>query len=190
MKGKLILIVGSSGSGKSTLIKHIRDLHPEFIFPVSATTREPREGDADGQTYHFFTKDEFQKKVENDEFVEWAEFDDNFYGMLKSEIIKPLEEGRILINDIEVQGARIVRDLLPKENLYTIFLNAGTWEDLVKRILERAPMSEEELNRRHARFLDEMTFEKNADYIIVNEYGKIDEAKQKIEEVVNEILEK
>ncbi len=190
MEGKLILIVGPSGSGKNTLIKYIHRIHPEFRFPISATTRNLREGDVDGETYHFFTKEEFQKRVDNDEFIEWAVFDDNFYGMLKSEILQPLEEGKILINDVEVQGARIVRNLLPKENFFTIFINAGTWEDLTERILERHPMSEAELQRRHARFLDEMTFEKEADYVIINEYGKIEEAEKKIEKVVSEILEK
>lgn len=190
MKGKLILVVGPSGSGKNTLIDHVLELHPEFKFVVSATTRNPRAGEIDGVTRHFFTKEEFKKRIDNDEFVEWAEYGGHLYGTLKSEIITPLEEGQLLINEIEVQGVRIIKKFLPKENLFIIFTRAKSWEDLVRRIQERGHMNEDELEKRHERFEDEMTFEKEADYVIQNEYGKVDESKQKIEKIVNEILQK
>lgn len=190
MNGKLILVVGPSGSGKNTLINHVLKIHPEFKFVVSATTRNKRQGEIEGVTRYFFTKEEFEKKIENNEFIEWAEYGGNLYGTPKSEVIKPLEGGKLLINEIEVQGARIIKNLLPKENLFIIFTKAGTWDELVKRILERGPMSDDELSKRHSRFSDEMTFEKEADYVILNEYGKVEEAKKKMEKIVNEILEK
>jgi guanylate kinase len=186
--GKLILVVGPTGSGKGTLISSISALHPEIQSPVSLTTRTPRPGEENGKDYYFVTKEEFKQKISEGLFLEWAEYAGHYYGTPKSEIDSVSQKDDVVLLDIEVQGARQIKEIIPAEQLHIIFIEAGSWEDLKHRILARAPMTEEELENRKKRYDDEMTFEKEADYIVKNYDGKLEQAKKDFASTIDAIL--
>jgi guanylate kinase len=111
-KGKVFVITGPSGVGKGTLIERLLDAVPELELSVSATTREPRAGEVDGRDYHFLTPEEFRRRLEAGDFLEHASYSGNYYGTLREEVDRRLAEGRSVVLEIEVQGARQVRDAM------------------------------------------------------------------------------
>lgn len=182
LKGKLFLILGPSGSGKGTVLQALRQRHPEYVFPLSCTTREPRPGERDGEVYHFVNKEDFQDRMGKDEFLEWAVVHgENYYGTLKDEIIRPLEQGKTVIREVDVQGLRSIRDMIPKEHLVSIFLTVDGWETLQRRILKRSTLAQEELDRRHQSFLKEMEWADECDVEIMSVEGEIEELIQDTE---------
>lgn len=184
--GKLILVLGPSGSGKGTVFKALRENHPDFVFPLSCTTRDPRPGEKDGEVYHFVTKEEFQERMARDEFLEWAiVHGQNYYGTLKEEILKPLREGKTVIREVDVQGLRSIRELIPDEHLCSIFLTVDGWETLQHRILKRSAISEEELERRHQSFMREMEWQKECDLVIVSIEGEIEKLIADVENAIH-----
>ncbi len=173
--GKLFLILGPSGSGKGTVLKALRQNHTDFVFPISCTTRDPRPGEKSGEVYYFVSKEEFKQRIDAGEFLEWAVVHgENYYGTLKEEIMKPLREGKTVIREVDVQGLRSIRDLIPKQNLCSIFLTVDGWETLQRRILQRSALPQEELDRRHASFMKEMEWAQECDQVIVSVEGEID----------------
>ena len=187
MQGKLILVVGPTGSGKSALLDFLQEREPSIIFPISCTTRTMRPGEREGEKYFFISKEEFEKREAAGEFLEWASYGGNYYGTLKSEILPKLAEGKLVVREVEVQGARQIKKLLPKESLSILFIDAGSWEGLERRILARAPMSEVELLARRKRYEDELTFKDEADHIITNHDGELEKAKKAFIEAVREL---
>lgn len=189
MNGTLILIVGLPGSGKGTLIKHAKQVFPDFVYPVSWTTRPMRPGEVEGEVYHFATEEEFAAGVERGEFLEWVRIDNgSCYGTLKKDFEGPLTAGKTVLRELEVQGARALRSLLPGATIVSIFVKAGNWEDLAERIRARAPISEEELAARKARYEEEVHFAEEADHVLENTFGKLDETKKKFEELIRTII--
>jgi guanylate kinase len=186
-RGTYILVVGPTGSGKNTLINAAREAIPGLAFAVSATTRPIREGEVDGVNYYYLSREEFMRRVEADEFLEWAEYGGNCYGTLRSEIESALSKGQLILSDIEVQGVRLIREKLPREEYATIYVDAGSWEDLVPRILARGHMSPEDLEKRRQRYLDEASFKPEADYVVLNHDGKLEEAIQAFVAIVRKI---
>ena len=161
--------MGPTGSGKGTLLSNLKENHPEFIFPVSCTTRPvKRAGEKEGDTYYFITTEEFQARIDRGDFLEWASYGGNLYGTPRSEIIEPLKAGKILVREVEVQGVRKIRATLPRENLFIIFVDAGSWEELEIRVRKRAPITEEEIEKRRKRYDDETSFKGEADFVIKN----------------------
>lgn len=189
-KGKLILVIGPTGSGKGTLLAHVRQAIPQLVFPVSCTTRAMRPGEVSGQTYYFVSPGEFEKRAHAGEFLEWAEYGHNRYGTLKSEILPAIAQGKTVIREIEVQGARQVQAILPPENLRIIYIDAGSWEDLEKRIKARAPIGAPELEARRKRYEDETSFKGQATAVIENRDGALEQAKQDFEAAVRAIMQK
>ena len=185
--GKVVLVVGASGSGKGVLIKHAVELHPDIVFPISCTTRSMRPGEIDGVQYHFISKETFLNRIEEGEFLEWAQYSGNYYGTLKSEVVPALEQGKIVLAEIEVQGARQVREIIPADSLTIIYIDAGPWEDLARRIQARAPISQEELEARRHRYDDEQTFRPEATYIVENFDGKFPEADAAFEKIISQV---
>jgi guanylate kinase len=110
--GKVFVITGPSGVGKGTLIEQLLERVPELELSVSATTREPRPGEVDGRDYHFLSPEEFRRRLEAGDFLEHASYSGNYYGTLREEVERRLAEGRSVVLEIEVQGARQVRDEL------------------------------------------------------------------------------
>jgi guanylate kinase len=180
--GTLMLMVGTSGSGKGALMKRAKQLHTEIVFPVSCTTRAMRPGEVDGNTYHFITDEEFIRRVESGEFLEWAEYGGNKYGTLKSEIVPPLQEGKLVLREVEVQGARRIRELFP--DVVIVYIYAGPWDVLERRIRGRAPISEDELAARRHRYEDEQSFMTEATYVVENFDGKFNEADEAFEKII------
>lgn len=189
MSGKFVLVVGTSGSGKGTLMGHVRPLVSDVVFAKSCTTRAMRAGETEGSPYFFLTPDAFKAKIDAGEFLEWAEYGGNFYGTLKSEVVTPLEEGKVVIKEMEVQGARQVLEKLPRQQLSIIFINAGSWEEMEARIKGRAPMGDVELQKRKERYEDEMSFMNDADIVIVNKTGEVEAAKSDFESAIRSIVE-
>ena len=184
-KGHLILVLGPSGSGKGTLFKTLKEKHPDFVFPLSCTTRDMRPGEKEGDVYHFVSKEEFLERRERGEFLEWAiVHGENYYGTLKSAILKPLEEGKTVVREVDVQGLRSIRELIDEESLTSIFLTVDSWETLRDRILSRSPIPDEELERRHQSFLIEMEWAKECDIVVENREGFPDEMISKVENAI------
>ena len=178
IKGHVLIVMAPMGSGKGTLIREAQTTFPDLYETVSCTTRAMRPGEIDGKHYHFLTVEEFEQKKEAGEFLEWAVFGANQYGTLKSEIIPRLEDGQIVITEIEVQGVEQLHKLIPSEHITTVFIEAGGWEVLKARALDRAPMSEEELASRYERYLIEVASKDIADVIIDNTENDFTPAKK------------
>jgi guanylate kinase len=176
MQGKFILVVGPSGSGKSALLTHLAHEMPELVFPVSCTTRAPRPGEIEGEKYHFVSQEDFESRRAAGEFLEWAPYGGNYYGTLKSQITDALAQGKTVVREVEVQGARQIQELMPEVRI--IFIDAGSWETLERRIQSRAPMSEVELLARRKRYEDETTFKDQASIIVHNPDGALEETKK------------
>ncbi len=187
--GKLILVIGPTGSGKSMLMKHAIATFPELVLPFSYTTRARRADAIENSHYKFVDKAEFQERVEKGEFLEWAEYGGNFYGTLKAEIELAVAEGKILLKEMEVQGARQTKEILSKEELLTVYVDAGSWEELERRVLSRAHMDEAELLARRKRYEDEVTFIPEVDVVISNAGDDREHAKNEFVHLIQSVLD-
>lgn len=185
LSGKLFLVVGPSGSGKGTVIQKISDKYPGFVYPVSYTTREPREGEVDGEVYHFVSKKKFEEMIESGEFLEYAiVHTDNYYGTSKKDILGPLQTGAVVLREVDIQGFHSIKKLVPADNLVSIFMKVSSKEDLKNRILRRGALSEEELSHRMASAEKELAEAKDCDYQVENEWGKVMECVSNVEKII------
>ena len=189
MTGTFIAIFGPSGSGKGDLIAHMRTNFPDIVFPVSCTTRAPRPGEVDGEVYHFVSEEEFDSRIAHGDFLEWAAFGGARYGTLKAEILPALEKGKTLLRELDAQGIEKIRKLIPGGNLVVIFIDAGSWEDLSARIRARAPISDEELEKRRLRFGEEKAYGASADYVVHNPQGKLEEAQRELSALMSALAQ-
>lgn len=167
MNKKLYVISGSSGVGKGTVIKGFLEKNPQFILSVSCTTRAPREGEIDGVNYFFLSKEEFQNCIENDKFLEWAEFAGNRYGTKKKYIQKSLEEGKDIILEIDTKGALQVKNKMPDSVL--IFIAPPSFEILENRLRGRHTEDEATIQKRLQEVREELKRAENFDYKIIND---------------------
>jgi guanylate kinase len=161
MSTPILVITGPSGVGKGTLIKGLLEEVPGLELAVSATTRSPRAGEVNGVDYHFLSEEDFDRRVAGGEFVEHAEYAGNRYGTLKSELSRP---ARGIVLEIDVQGARQVRETLPEARL--VFIEPPSFEDLKQRLAGRAS---DQLERRLAAARDELEAAGEFDHRIVND---------------------
>ncbi|MDU0938958.1 MAG: guanylate kinase [Clostridiales bacterium] len=167
-KGLLIIISGYSGTGKGTVVKRLLEKYDErYALSISATTREPRDGEIDGREYFFKSKEEFEEMIANEELIEHACYVDNYYGTPKSYVEDRLNEGRNVILEIEIQGALKVKELFPDSVL--IFLLPPSVEELEKRLRSRGTETDELVNARLARAVVESESVYNYDYIVIND---------------------
>ncbi len=178
--GKLFVISGSSGVGKGTVIKAFLAKHPDFKLSVSCTTRNPREGEAHGINYFFLTHDEFKKCIDNNEFLEWAEFSGNMYGTQKAYVENKLAEGKNMILEIDTQGALNVKRIMPEAQL--IFILPPSFEELESRLRGRHTETEEAIQKRLQTVKSEMENSKHFDHQIVND--SIENAVKALESVM------
>ncbi|MCB9818316.1 guanylate kinase [Candidatus Nomurabacteria bacterium] len=168
IRGHVVVVMAPMGSGKGTIIKSALEEYPTVYETVSCTSRAVRPGEVDGVQYHFLSLEAFDKKIEDGEFLEWAEFAGHKYGTLKSEILPKLAEKQVVIVEIELQGVEQLLELLPREHMTITYIEAGGWEVLRARAEARAPMGEEEMSARHDRFLIEQKAKPIADVVIDN----------------------
>ncbi|MBR2283141.1 MAG: guanylate kinase [Ruminococcus sp.] len=165
-KGRLIVFSAPSGCGKGTMLKEILAAG-NYRLSVSATTRDPRPEEIPDVSYHYLTKDDFSSRVERNEFLEHAEYCDNSYGTLLSEVDPYLENGVNVILEIEVQGAQRVRAVRP-DSLF-IFVAPPSIDELRRRLHKRATEPEEVIEKRINKAIEELTHQDEYDYIIVND---------------------
>lgn len=166
-KGLLLVVSGPSGAGKGTICKALLNKNDQIKLSVSATTRKPRNGEVHGVNYFFIEKEEFNKMIENGEFLEHAQIYDNFYGTPKAAIIECLEKGQDVILEIEMQGARQIKEVYP-EGVF-IFVLPPSLEELKSRIVGRGTETQEEIEKRFSCAFEEINQIVNYDYFIVNE---------------------
>ncbi|MBU1151619.1 guanylate kinase [Patescibacteria group bacterium] len=185
--GKLFLIVGPSGSGKGTVISELKRRFPGFVYPISYTTREIREGESDGEVYHFVERGEFEKMIEAGEFLEYAVVhEDNYYGTSKEDILVPLRKGAVVVREVDIQGFYSIKDLVPAENLVSIFMKVSDREDLKGRILRRGEISDDELERRLDSARKEIAQAGSCDYQVENKWGEIKKCVNAVEKIIVE----
>ena len=146
MKSKLVVVSGPSGVGKSTIVKQIQRIAPDIWISVSMTTRQQRQGEIDGREYFFVSREKFEDSVQRGEMLEWAEFAGNLYGTPRQPVLDQLERGIPVLLEIELQGARQVRDNYPEAQL--AFIQPPTWDDLVERLQGRGSEDETSIQAR------------------------------------------
>lgn len=167
--GKLIVFSAPSGSGKTTIVQHLL-AQPELKldFSISATSRDPRQGEVEGKDYYFLSLADFKKKIKNDEFLEWEEvYRDNFYGTLKSEIERIWASGKNVIFDIDVVGGLDIKQIYPEETL-AVFVKPPSIEELKIRLKKRKTESDDKINMRVAKASIELATAPQFDFIIEN----------------------
>ena len=165
--GTLIVLTGPSGVGKGTLLRSLLQRHPELYLSVSVTTRSPRHGEIEGKNYYFVSRTAFERMVANGELLEWAEFAGNFYGTPRHAVEEHIRDGRRVILEIELQGARQIRKTFP--DAFQIFLLPPSLVELEYRIRSRAQDSEEAIARRLQRARTEIDAAAEFDICIVND---------------------
>lgn len=164
-KGRLIVLSAPSGCGKGTILEKVLE-DDNFYLSVSATTRDPRSGEIDGVNYHFITKEDFESRIASDGMLEYAEYCGNYYGTPQKEINEQLEAGKDVILEIEVQGALKVMELRP--DALFVFVIPPSIEELRRRLRKRGTESEEVIEERVNRAVEEIKYAHKYDYIIVN----------------------
>jgi guanylate kinase len=165
-RGRLIVVSGPSGAGKSTLIRASLEAVPELAYSVSATTRKPREGEVDGRDYIFLSREEFEKWIDEGRFLEWAEYSGNLYGTPEQKVEEYLKTGRSVILEIELQGARKVREKRP--DAVMVFVRAPSLEETRKRLEGRATEDDKALEARMTTALKEVEARREFDFEVVN----------------------
>lgn len=180
VKGKLFVISGCSGVGKGTLLKVFLSQNPEIELSISATTRKPRPGEVDGVNYFFVTKEEFKKAADNNEFLEWAEFNGNFYGTKEAYVEKRLSEGKNVILEIETRGAFQIKKKKPEAVL--IFIMPPSLEELEHRLRGRNTEDETAIQNRLHEAYRELECSKDYDYKIVND--NLEQAVGELERII------
>jgi guanylate kinase len=144
--GRLIVLTGPSGVGKGTLMRSLLQRHPELYYSVSVTTRSPRPGEIDGKNYYFISRSKFEQLIAQSEFLEWAEFAGNYYGTPREAVLNQISSGKLVVLEIELEGARQIRASFP--SALSIFILPPSFDELEKRIRNRAQDSEEAIARR------------------------------------------
>ncbi len=167
-KGAILILSGPSGCGKSTLLKNVYKEVKDYYFSISTTTRKPREGEKHGVDYLFTTKEEFEKDIENNNFLEWANVHGNYYGTSLKPIRKALEEGKLVIFDIDVQGHAIVRTKLD-DIVTSVFITTPNLNILKQRLTSRDTDSKEVIEKRIQNAKEEINSFDKYDYFIIND---------------------
>jgi guanylate kinase len=167
VRGRLIVVSGPSGAGKSTLIRASLEAVPELAYSVSATTRGPRPGEVHGIDYIFLSRREFERWIQEGRFLEWAEYSGNLYGTPERKVEEFLDEGKSVILELELQGARQVQ--VKRPDAVMVFVRAPSLEETRRRLSGRATESEEALESRLATAVGEVAARDEFDHEVINE---------------------
>lgn len=176
-RGKLVVYTGYSGVGKGTIMKVLRELDDSIKLSVSCTTRAPRPEDVEGVSYFFVTQDKFKELINENAFLEYAVFCDNYYGTPEKAVDEMLDKGYNVFLEIEVQGGLQVMDKRP--DCVSIFITPPSFEELEKRLRGRGTEDEETIQKRLARALEEKEYEKYYEHKVLN-----DEAERAAREII------
>lgn len=181
-KGKLIVVSGPSGAGKGTVLRELMSKHDGFVYSISATTREPRDEDKEGVTYFFMSKDKFRELIENGGLLEYATYNDNYYGTPRRFVEEKISDGKNVILEIEVQGAMQIKKLFPEALL--VFITPESFEVLSERLHSRGTETEDVIENRLAIARKEAPTALEYDYIIVNRDGEASSAADELYDCV------
>lgn len=176
-RGLLVIFSGPSGSGKGTIMKSLLASRDDTVLSVSMTTRAPRPGEIDGYHYHFVTREEFQKTIDEDGFLEYAEYNGNFYGTPEAPIRRLLNEGKNVMLEIEVQGAEKVMD--HRSDVVSIFITTPSYEELERRLRGRGTEPEEVICKRMKTSQYELSRAFRYQYVVLN-----DEVEKAVERII------
>ena len=166
-KGKLFIVSGPSGSGKDTILKEVLSQNPEIFFSISSISRPMRVGEVEGEKYHFITKDEFLKLIEDDMLLEHNEFCGNYYGSPKAPVMDAIAAGRDAILEVDVNGAAQVRKVMPEA--VSVFIMPPSYEELRRRLSGRGTETEDVIEARMKTALAEIARADEYDFIVVND---------------------
>ncbi|MHB8170070.1 MAG: guanylate kinase [Thermincolia bacterium] len=179
-QGMLLVVSGPSGAGKGTLCKNLINKYQQVRYSVSATTRPPRTGEADGKDYFFKTREEFEGMIAQEELLEWAGVHDNYYGTPKEPVMAALDRGKDIILEIDVQGALQVKEKFP--DAVFIYILPPSMKELEQRLINRRTDAPEVIAKRMRNAVGELVYVDRYDYVIIND--SMEEAATKLEAVV------
>lgn len=188
MRGRCIIVSAPSGSGKSTIVQYLMREHPEFnlAFSISATSRPPRGKEQDGIEYFFLSPEEFRRKIQGNEFLEYEEvYEDRFYGTLKTQVERQLESGQNVVFDVDVKGGCNIKQHYGNQAL-SIFIQPPSVDELRRRLEHRATDDAEQIELRLAKAEEEMSYAPRFDCILVND--DLETAKAKAVEMLRNFL--
>ena len=179
-EGILLVVSGPSGAGKGTICNAIREKFPDLQYSVSMTTRDPRKGEVEGESYFFRTNEQFEKLIEEDAFLEYAKVYDHYYGTPKKRALDMISDGKSVLLEIDIQGAMQVKNRYPKGVF--IYIVPPSLEILSDRLYGRGTDSEETIKKRLAQITNELAMAHQYDYIIVND--KLEDAVRKTSSIL------
>ena len=179
-RGSLVVISGPSGSGKDSICERLREYNDNFWVSVSCTTRKPRNGEEEGINYYFIDKETFEKKIENEEFLEYALYNDDYYGTPKEKITDYLDKGIDVFLVIEVQGALKIKREVP--DALFVFIMPPTIKDIIVRLKKRGTESNDKIIKRFKKAYKEINEVAKYNYVIVND--DLDEATKKLNSIL------
>ncbi len=185
-QGFAIVLSGPSGAGKSTLFHRLKEDFPQLLFSISCTTRPPRPGEKDGVDYHFYSQELFHHGIQRGDFLEYANVHGNFYGTPKAPLLNAIQKGRIMVLDIDVQGARQMRTLLPpdflQDHMEFVFVAPPSLEILEERLRKRGTETPESLKRRLENARKELEAWPEYQYLVVND--QLDKAANELKAIL------
>lgn len=180
-RGDLIIISGTTCAGKGTVIKKLLERHNDLLLSISYTSRPKRDNEKDGVDYYFVTKEKFEEKIANDDFLEYAKVQYNdYYGTPKKEVVEDLEKGKDVILEIDVEGAKQIKKMFPETIL--IFIMAPSMEEVKRRIKMRGKENNEQIVSRFKKAYNEINEINNYNYVVVND--DLEEAVSKVEAIL------
>ena len=185
-KGRIIAISAPSGSGKTTIVRRILKDIPELIFSVSATTRKRRKDEKEGADYYFITENEFKKKIDNNEFIEWEKFYDYYYGTYKKVVDIAVNDGKTVILEVDVKGALSLKKIYPDAVL--IYIVPPSFDEIVNRLVKRKTEDRADLQKRIDRAKMELELKDKFDYFVDN--TELEKAVEETESLIRKLITK
>lgn len=181
-KGILVVVSGFSGAGKGTVMKELLKKYDNYALSVSATTRKPRKGEQEGVDYFYKSESEFEEMIQNDAFIEYAKYVQNYYGTPKEYVEKQLSSGKDVVLEIELQGALQVKRQRPETLL--LFVTPPSADELERRLIGRGTETSEEIQNRMKRAVEESGYMDAYDYIVLNEKDQVDACVDTIHQII------
>jgi guanylate kinase len=185
-KGRIIAISAPSGSGKTTIVRRVLKDIPELIFSVSATTRKRRKDEKEGADYYFITENEFKKKIDNNEFIEWEKFYDYYYGTYKKVVDIAVNDGKTVILEVDVKGALSLKKIYPDAVL--IYIVPPSFDEIVNRLVKRKTEDRADLQKRIDRAKMELELKDKFDYFVDN--TELEKAVEETESLIRKLITK